>query len=148
MAGPADLRESIGRLLSAQKLAVLSTQEGGQPFGNLVAFAATDDLGQLLFATQTDGSKYRRILREPRVALLADDRSNRETDFQEAVAVTALGRARRLSAEERQRLVERYLSRHPSLRSFVSAPDCVLLCVDVERYLVSGFRDVEELKLR
>lgn len=148
MRRPDDLRESIGRLFSAQRLAVLSTQEDGQPCGNLVAFAATEDLGQILFATRIDGSKYRRILREPRVALLVDDRSNRETDFQEAVAVTAVGRARVASAHERQWLVERYLSRHPSLRSFASAPECVLLCVDVEKYLVSGFQDVAELKLR
>lgn len=148
MSRSADLRETIGRLLSAQKLAVLSTQEDGQPCGNLVAFAATEDLGQLLFATRSDGGKYRRILREPRVALLADDRSNREADFQEAVAITALGPARIVPADERPRLLERYLSRHPSLRSFASAPECVLLCIDVERYLVSGFQDVEELRLR
>ena len=34
----------IRNLLQSQKLAVLSTQNHGQPYCNLIAFAATDDL--------------------------------------------------------------------------------------------------------
>ncbi|MBI5013871.1 MAG: pyridoxamine 5'-phosphate oxidase family protein [Deltaproteobacteria bacterium] len=148
MPGERDLRESIGRLFARQRLAVLSTQATGQPHGNLVAFASTDDLALLLFATRRDTAKYRRLRAEPRAALLVDDRSNREADFQEAVAVTALGTARDAEASERARFLDLYLARHPSLFGFATAPDCALLWVEVERYLVSGFREVEELRLR
>ena len=41
----------IRNLLESQKLAVLSTQNHGQPYCNLIAMAATDDLKHLLFAT-------------------------------------------------------------------------------------------------
>jgi hypothetical protein len=42
-----DIRDSVGRLFAMQKLAVLSTQSRGQPCGNLVAFASTEDLGHV-----------------------------------------------------------------------------------------------------
>lgn len=143
-----ELRELIGTLLATQKFGVLSTLSGGQPYGNLVAFGATEDLRLLLFATGADTGKYRRILDEPRVALLVDDRSNREEDFRQGIAVTALGEARLAPTPDRDALVRRYLAKHPSLAGFVGGAQCAFFCVDVERYLVSGFRDVKELGMR
>ena len=143
-----DLRSIVGRLLATQELAVLSTHANGQSYGNLVAFASTGDLGHLVFATCRATSKFRRLLAEPKVSLLVDNRSSGEADFQEGIAVTALGETRIADGPARASLVEFYLSRHPSLSTFVEEPDCVLLCVEVERYLVSGFREAAELRLQ
>ena len=38
-----ELEEVIRELFSSQRLAVLGTQRGGQPYANLVAFAASDE---------------------------------------------------------------------------------------------------------
>ena len=66
----------IRNLLEAQKLAVLSTQDHGQPYSNLIALAATDDLRYLLFATTRATRKYANLMADSRVAVLVDNRQN------------------------------------------------------------------------
>lgn len=77
-----------------------------------MAFAATDDLKSLLFATKRATRKFDNLTRHPRIALVMDNRANQETDFQQAVAVTATGTVREVGTSERDRLVSLYLSKH------------------------------------
>jgi nitroimidazol reductase NimA-like FMN-containing flavoprotein (pyridoxamine 5'-phosphate oxidase superfamily) len=136
----------IRGLLHSQPLAVLATQAQGQPYANLMAFAATDDLRQVVFATRRDTHKFANLLADSRVALLVDNRANRPEDFQEAAALTVLGRARELIGRERQPYLELYLAKHPYLQDFVAQPACALLLVTVERcVLVTRFQEVRQL---
>ena len=138
--------QTIHDLCAAQRLAVLATDMGGHPYANLVAFAASDDLRQLVFATTRATRKFANLSRNGGVALLIDNRSNSAADFQDAVAVTAIGTARELAAEERPPHQIRYLARHPSLAEFVAAPTCALFVIEVARYcLVSRFQNVVEV---
>lgn len=140
------LNKALRELLRTQQLAVLATQGGGQPYGSLVAFVATDDLKHLLFATTRATRKYANLLTESRVAIVVDNRSNRDSDFHEALAVTVMGRAQEVKGSERDRLIELYLTKHPYLEEFVMAPTCALLRVTVDRYyMVSRFQNVMEL---
>jgi heme iron utilization protein len=143
-----DLRAVIRNLLASQKLAVLATQNHGQPYSNLIAFAVTDDLKQLLFATTRATRKYANLMADSRVALLVDNRTNEVTDFTEAAALTALGKAWELQGAERQRSLEVYLRKHPNLEDFVTGPTCALLRVTVDKYIVvSQFQVVRELQM-
>jgi hypothetical protein len=54
---PAPLR--IRWLLTEQSYAVLCTQSQSQPYGSLIAFAASDDLKTIVFATPVATRKYR-----------------------------------------------------------------------------------------
>ena len=136
-----DLRE----LFSSQKLAVLSTQDHGQPYGSLVAFAATDDLKTLMFATTRATRKYANIGSDARVAMVIDNRSNEERDFNQALAVTAVGEAAEAGEPERQGLLRTYLAKHPYLKEFVASPSCAFLKITVSKYsLVTRFQDVRE----
>lgn len=133
-------------LFKSQKLAVLATQKDGQPYTSLVAFVATGDLKYLLFATNRGTRKYANIAGDSRLAMLVDNRSNQETDFHNAVAVTATGKAEELKNSERESYVKIYLAKHPKLQEFVMSPTCALLRVVVESYyLVSRFQNVIEL---
>ncbi len=147
--GLSELQRRIGALLKTQKLAVLSSQGPDGPYGSLVAFAETPDLKQLLFATTRSTRKYNNLCGNPRVALLIDNRSNRESDFYRAMAVTAIGEAREVAAQERETPVSLYLTKHPRLTDFLSSPSCALFCVGVETYLsVSRFQNVQELQIK
>jgi len=138
----------IKNLVESQKLAVLSTQNHGQPYSNLVAFAATEDLQYLLFATTRATRKYANLMADPRVAVLVDNRKNDLADFTEAAAFTALGKAWELQGAERQRFLAVYLEKHPNLKDFVAAPTCALLRVKVDKYIVvSRFQEVTELQI-
>jgi heme iron utilization protein len=136
----------IRQLLESQKLAVLSTQNHGQPYSNLIAFAATDDLKYLLFATTRATRKYANLMADPRVALLMDTRQNDIADFAKAAAVTALGKTWELHGAERQQFLATYLEKHPYLGEFVAAPTCALLRVKVEKFIVvRRFQEVREV---
>jgi len=142
---PPELRGIVQGLFTSQGLAVLATQGAGGPHTSLVAFAATEDLRDLVFATERDTRKYANLAADPRVALLVDDRSHRETDLVEATAMTVTGRAREAQGEERERLASLLLRKHPTLKPFLAASGCALVAVAVEAYqVVTRFQSVVE----
>jgi nitroimidazol reductase NimA-like FMN-containing flavoprotein (pyridoxamine 5'-phosphate oxidase superfamily) len=144
-----ELEEVIRELFSSQRLAVLGTQRGGQPYANLVAFVASDDLKSIFFATARATRKYANIEADSRVTVLIDNRSNQEADFSKAAAVTATGRAQEVGESERESITATYLAKHPMLEEFVRSPSCAILKVQVETYyLVSRFQNVMELHVK
>lgn len=143
------LRKFLKDLFSSQRLAVLATQSRRQPYGNLVAFMATDDLKHLLFATTRATRKFVNISKNPKVAMVVDNRSNEESDFHQAAAVTATGVVKEIMGPEKARFQKLYLSKHPYLKDFVSSPTCALLKVEVETYtIVNRFQNVMELHIK
>ena len=144
-----ELEHLIRDLFESQKLAVLGTQNRGQPYANLIAFAASDNLKSLYFVTARATRKYANIEADARVTVLVDNRSNQDSDFSKAAAVTATGRAREISKEDQDRMLAVYLSKHPMLKDFVQSPSCALLQVNVETYyLVRRFQNVMELHVK
>lgn len=140
------IRNDLRKLLQSQSLAVLSTQEGGQPYASLVAFASSNDLTCLYFATVRSTRKYANILKDSRVAVLVDNRANDYTDFQRATAVTATGRAEEVAMDQQNDVLNLYLAKHPYLKSFVQSPTCALCEVRVRTYLVvTRFQNVVEV---
>ncbi len=140
------IRNDLRKLLQSQSLAVLSTQEGGQPYASLVAFASSNDLTRLYFATVRSTRKYANILKDSRVAVLVDNRANDYTDFQRATAVTATGRAEEVAMDQQNDVLNLYLAKHPYLKSFVQSPTCALCEVRVRTYLVvTRFQNVVEV---
>jgi nitroimidazol reductase NimA-like FMN-containing flavoprotein (pyridoxamine 5'-phosphate oxidase superfamily) len=135
-------------LFGTQRSAVLATQEGGQPYLSLMAFAATPDLKTIIVATDRRTRKYANLMAEPRVALLIDNRSNTPADTQEAVAITVVGQAREAPPEERERFLRLFLSKHPHLEDFATSVTCALIAVQVSTYVVvQRFEEVQEMRM-
>jgi len=150
MSYPEETISALRALFASQRLAVLATrEEDGQPYANLMAFAASDDLRTLLLVTGRATRKYDNLRAEPRVALLIDNRSHQASDIHEAAAVTVLGDAEEVSGEERERLLTTYVAKHPHLEAFASSPSCALFQVRVRSYyLVRRFQEVTEFHVR
>ncbi len=143
------IKKTLKDLFESQRLGVLATYGEGQPYSSLVAFAATNDLKYLVFATTRATRKYANLSAESRVAMLVDNRSNQDSDFHSAMAVTALGEAEEVKESERGHLLKLYLAKHPYLEEFVNSPTCALLKMCVDRYyMVSRFQNVMELHMR
>ena len=142
------LKTVIGRLLREQPYAVLCTQGEGQPYGSLVALAATDDLTSMFFATPKATRKYRLLCQCDHVALVVDSRSVRSDDMMQIEALTITGRATELTdSEDIERYSRLLLNRHVQLESFVAAPSTALFQVEVVRYFhVTRFQEVREWK--
>jgi nitroimidazol reductase NimA-like FMN-containing flavoprotein (pyridoxamine 5'-phosphate oxidase superfamily) len=144
-----ELENFIRELFKSQKLAVLGTQNQGQPYANLVAFAPSDDLKSLYFVTARATRKYANIEADARVTVLIDNRSNQDSDFSQAAAVTATGTAQEVVGSERDAVLTIYLAKHPMLEEFVRSPSCALLQIRVETYyLVRRFQNVMELHVK
>ena len=140
------LWKMVRELMSSQQLAVLATDLGAGPYCSLVGFVASSDLKSLFFATTRSTRKYQNMMANPCVSMLIDSRSNREADFHQAIAVTAIGRAEEAVKKPGSSFVRRYLAKHPHLRDFVLSPSCALFRVRVEKYVVvRRFQEVCEL---
>jgi heme iron utilization protein len=142
-------RQLLEELLVSQRFAVLSTQSGAGPYASLIAFWTPEDLSQVVFATMRQTRKFSYLLASPEVALLFDNRSNRDADVQEAMAVTATGTAAELTDESARAFAStRFLAKHPQLTSFIAAPGCALVSVAVDTYyVVTQFQSVVEVRM-
>jgi nitroimidazol reductase NimA-like FMN-containing flavoprotein (pyridoxamine 5'-phosphate oxidase superfamily) len=145
----AKIKRNLKKLLESQPLAVLSTQGMGQPYASLVAFASSNDLKSLYFATTRSTRKYANLSADGRVAMLVDNRSNTASDFRWAMAATATGRAVEVSPGEREGVLNRYLAKHPHLKDFVDSPTCALCEIRVQTFfVVTRFQSVVEVHVR
>lgn len=144
-----ELKKKLGELLEFQRLAVLSTHCQGQPYASLVAFAASLDLKEFYFATPKTTRKYANLKADSRVALLIDSRTNQAADIHRAMAATAVGKAWEVAGEERKKVLDYYLSRHPHLEEFSKSPSCAVIRITVETfYVVERFQKVMELHIK
>lgn len=148
MKAPVDLKEQLKALFDRQRLGVLCTQTRNRPYASLLAFAATDDLRHFVFATPRSTRKYANIMASHRGAFLIDNRSNRTSDFREAMAVTAVGSVRELRKSGKSRLIRLFADKHPHLQDFMNSPSCAVLCLEAETlHVVNRFQHVLELHL-
>lgn len=135
-------------LFLSQRYAVLATDDHGQPFASLMAFAATDDLRQIVVLTERTRRKFTNLKANRRVALLIDDRENKGSDTKDSVAVTAIGEAKEAGSGAGAALLELFLARHPYLAAFAASPSCAVVTVKIGSYLlVSRFEQVVEWRI-
>ncbi|MGW8195132.1 MAG: pyridoxamine 5'-phosphate oxidase family protein [Desulforhopalus sp.] len=140
-----EMHSKIESLLRSQRLAALSTQRDGQPYTSLMAFAYTPDLKFIVVATGKSTRKHQNILHDSRVSLLIDNRSNDDSDFHSAMALTVLGKAQPMKAGEESAFRNLYLGRHPYLEKFLDSPSTAFVKIMVYHYLlVSRFQNVME----
>jgi uncharacterized pyridoxamine 5'-phosphate oxidase family protein len=137
----------IKSLLALQKFAVVSTHSCGQPYCNLVAFAETEDIKNLIFVTNRNTSKYKNLNKDSRVSLLIDNRTNLLADFGSARAVTVIGNALELPPESHDYYGGLFLGKHPTLADFVNDSNNSLFSVRVTSYILAGFEKVEKVEL-
>lgn len=143
-----EIEKAISEILSSQLLTVLSTERYGQPYSSLMAFANTTDLKTIVVATGSATRKYSNLLKEARVSLLVDNRSNSSSDFHSAAAITIIGRAVQVKQDERAQYAAMYLEKHPYLENFMQAPTTTLFKISVRHYLiVNRFQNVMEYHL-
>lgn len=149
LSGEGELKRTLADLFASTRLAVLATLMEQQPYTNLVAFASSDDLRHLVFATTRPTRKFNNLSTRPLVSLLIDNRSNNPSDFREAIAVCATGRAREAGPSLCESMRDLYLRKHPYLEEFVSSPSCVFMVVEVDvYYMVRRFQNVTEFHLK
>ncbi|MGA8833084.1 MAG: pyridoxamine 5'-phosphate oxidase family protein [Desulfomonilaceae bacterium] len=142
------LRKQLRDLFNSQKFGVLATLEQSHPYMNLVAFAETDDLKSIFFATTRTTRKYSNLSSKSGVAMLIDNRSNEVGDLRHAIAVTIIGTATELKGNERLDGERIYLAKHPHMKEFLASPTTALITLQIRNcYVVSRFQNVTVISL-
>ena len=149
MAKEEKLKGKLAKLLHETRVGVLSTCGEQQPYASLVAFAATDDSSHIVFVTPRPTRKYANLVANAKIAMLIDNRSNRASDFRQAMAVTAVGTVQEVRKAKNSRRIRLYLETHPQLEDFIWSPTCAVLDIRVASYyIVERFQHVTELHLK
>lgn len=144
-----NIRTALENLLKSQNLAVLATHDHGQPYTSLVAFSGSENLKALYFVTGQATRKYANLMDDPRAAMMIDNRSNMPADIADAMAATATGSVDIVSENERLKLLNMYLKKHPYLAEFAKSPSTRLIRLNVFcYYVVNRFQNVVELHMR
>jgi uncharacterized pyridoxamine 5'-phosphate oxidase family protein len=134
----------IQEIFRTQFFAVLSSVGKGQPYSNLVAFAVTTDLKYLIFVTNRNTLKHRNIIRNKKVSLLIDNRTNNPADVEKATAITVIGYAHE-ETDINKAFHDVYLVKNPHLSQFVNNPENALFVVTVHEYVIAGFHNSQPL---
>lgn len=143
----AESKDVLRQMLRTQGFAVLGTLNNQQPYLNLVAFAVSDDLRTIIFATNRNTQKYRNILSNNMISLLVDNRSSGRSDIGEGRAITALGMAKELERNTDEKLVQSYINRHPSLVDFFEKGDTAIVNVVVTDYILARFDGADRIQV-
>lgn len=133
-----DSRALVRAVLRDSRYAVLATESGGQPHACLMAFVPVRDGRELVFATYRGTRKHRNLAANPRVAFLIDHRETARLRDGRRLALTAIGRATEIPADEDASARAALRRCHRDLAGFVDDPDCVLMRLTVEWYQVVG----------
>jgi uncharacterized pyridoxamine 5'-phosphate oxidase family protein len=137
--GKVDVKERLRILNNKQKHAVLATDDGGQPYTSLVAFALTPDMEGILFATSKKTNKYRNIIKNRNVSIMIDSRSNAEKGYMQSEAITILGSATPLRKGGKwNELSDILIKKHPRLKEFVRSASTAVVLVSFTKVLHAG----------
>ncbi len=130
--GAADVAKRLRAMDARESFAVLATNEDGRPYTSLISFAVTPDLTKVIFATPRNTRKFKNIVDTKDVAVLVDDRSNKNKGFIETQAITVLGTAKPVRrGRPWLEYAGIFLKKHPELEEFINASTTALVVIDV-----------------
>jgi nitroimidazol reductase NimA-like FMN-containing flavoprotein (pyridoxamine 5'-phosphate oxidase superfamily) len=132
--GRADVKAILLNMNKKQRHAVLATDAGGQPYTSLVAYALSHDAKGIIFATPKKTSKYKNILKNRKVSLMIDTRSNSSKGYMQSEAVTILGTAAPIrKGKKRDDLCSIFQKKHPELTEFIYAASTSIIYVTINK---------------
>jgi general stress protein 26 len=139
-----EIRTRIKQVMASQLYGVLATQgEKGLPHASIIAYASTDELRSIIFATPKDSRKYRNMLARTGVSFFVDDRLENRDALMQVVGIEATGQAIELTRDEQQSYRSVLVSKHPQLADFADSPDSALIRISVKAYdVVDHFQHV------
>jgi general stress protein 26 len=134
----------IKLVMASQLYGVLSTQGvDGLPHASIIAFASTDELRSIVFATPKNSRKHRNMQARAGVAFFVDDRRENREELMQVVGIEATGQAIELTGNEKQAYRSMLVAKHPRLAGFVDDPDSALIRIAVKAYdVVDHFQHV------
>jgi len=138
------MKKSISKkfkdLLIDQRFAVIATQDENEPYTNLVSFLVSKDFKKIYFPTSRKTKKYENLSANSKISILIDNRVNKPNDIIYTIVITGIGISGEIQNKE---ITNKFLKKHSYLKDFVSSPDCAMIEIFIEKYiLVDNFENV------
>lgn len=135
------IKKNLKNILKKQKFAVIATQNKNEPYTSLVTFLAREDFKKIYFPTSKNTKKYENLSKNSKISILIDNRENKPKDIKNAIAVTAVGKSKETKDDK---IVNNFLKKHPYLKDFINSKDCIMIEINVEKYIVvDNFQNVK-----
>lgn len=113
--------DDMARLILTQGSGVLSTSADDVPHASLMSYAPEPDLTYIHMATPASTRKWANLGRNPRLALLVDDRCETRGGTAPTSALTVGGTHVPVQdPQEKRRILDMLIARHPHLADFLS----------------------------
>ena len=143
-----ELKKTIRSIMKSQLFGVLTTLGESCPHSTIITFYAADDLKSIVFFTSRNTRKFENLLREKKVSLFVDNRTNRLVDLQKTYGIEVKGEARETTPEERQRYIKLFLTKYQEMVDFTQSPGNAMIKIDVRSFdIVHNFQDVTILEV-
>ena len=126
----------IRPIMESQLFGVLATRDTSGLHTSLVAFAGTEDLTAVFFATPVQSRKFRNLSRYASVSLFVDNRINDPGRIDDITGISIKGDAESLDERERHEALRVYTQKHPYIHSFAQHPDTALVRIRAREYQV------------
>lgn len=132
--------EPMHTLVREVKIASLSTDYKGTPFGSLVAYSV-DSKGRPYIFVSDMAVHTKNIKKNSKVSLMIY-KEDKEDLFNSA-RITFVGKMVKVDDKEREVLKKEYLERHPSAEQFIDFGDFNFYRLEAERiHCIGGFGDI------
>ncbi|MFW9920459.1 MAG: pyridoxamine 5'-phosphate oxidase family protein [Candidatus Thorarchaeota archaeon] len=142
-----DIASELLMIMDEQRVAVLTTMGKQFPYSCLVSFDVSRDIDYLFFATKRKRQKFENIMKDPRVALVIDDRDNTDFSLHGTNVISLSGIAEDYQGEDLQLLLQSLEKKHPYLKDFLKSEDTSLIRVMIDTiYLVDNFERVRRFE--
>jgi len=131
------MHETIRNLIRNHDICVLATASDNQPHTSLMSYLSSEDCRTLYLLSSRSSKKYANCLRNPRVSVLIDTRTEDGENREAACALTIEASCVfDLPAAERTRLKTEMARRLPHLSSLAAHPDSDILTLKARTFLL------------
>ncbi len=127
--------EKIREIIRENDLAVLATSHEDKPHCSLMAYIPDRECSRIYLLTLKDSRKFANISRNPYVSLLIDTR-NSHGPREAFKSLTISGTCAPADSLEQENLKQDMVKRHPQVKELADKPDCVLLVVNINSFLL------------
>lgn len=132
--------EDIVQLLEDCDLCVLSTSRSDEPYASLMAYVVEPDMSALYMVTRRDTRKWANLVRNPKLAVLIDDRESALSGDRASTRAVTVGGLHDPVADSRERthILRLMAARHPQLREILEAPDAEIIRLRPRWFLLAA----------
>ena len=137
------MKNTVASLLNQQVQCVLATLGDKELALHLMAYAISTDLDEIYLVSLENTQKVKNMRVNPNVTCLWDNRTGKNDDHTDGLAMSGFGKVKELTGEPAKSAQRLLLSRNATLEKLLAVPNMVIFALQIDRYQwVEGYTRV------